>query len=308
MGAFRLLWAGAISPPHHEALTAAGIVASGESLLEAMRLSSELELDAAVLNFDSLGAEGLGLLRHLRSRASNRHLPVLIFTDRASPELRLDVFASGGDDLVSSEIRPEELLARVFKGLSLRQRIDGLLNESQRLHELSLTDALTMVPNHRHFQERLKDEFRRAHRYDDALALLMIDLDHFKKVNDELGHVAGDVVLRDCAAAIQHSVRETDFVARYGGEEFVVLLPKTQVAGALTVAERVWQDVGKLKTGPDRSVRVTASVGVSGFPGRGVSSAEALVRTADEALYRAKREGRNKISLHQPMLADVQSA
>jgi diguanylate cyclase (GGDEF)-like protein len=116
-------------------------------------------------------------------------------------------------------------------------------------------------------------------------------------VNDRHGHLAGDQVLKDVAHAIKKSVRETDFVARYGGEEFAVVLPKTQLAGALTVAERVWNDVGRLKLGS--GFQITASLGLAGYPSRTVASAEQLVRCADEALYRAKREGRNKIAIYQ---------
>lgn len=309
MGAFHLLWAGEPSNEHLEVLASSGSVIKGERLLDAMRVLNDVDVDSAVVNLDSLGDEGLTLVRQLRSRAAGRHMPVIAFGSKVADQPRsLGVFAAGGDDLVRSDVAPEELLARVMNGVAMRQRIDGLLSEQARLHELSLTDGLTQVANHRAFQDRLKDEFRRAQRYDDPLALLMVDLDHFKKINDSLGHVAGDVVLRDVAGCIRDSVRETDFVARYGGEEFVVILPKTQMAQALTVAERVWQDLGNLVTGPERNVRITASLGVSGYPGRGVSSAEALVRTADDALYRAKREGRNKISLHQMSFTEVSSA
>ena len=153
--------------------------------------------------------------------------------------------------------------------------------------------------------QRLRDEFRRAQRYDDPLALILVDLDHFKNVNDNFGHPVGDEVLKATANAVQAAVRETDFVARYVGEEFAVLLPKTHLAGALTVAERIVAEMGKIRAGP-AGLRVTASFGVSGFPGRSVNTSEQLVRTADEALYRAKREGRNKISLFQaPVMASV---
>ena len=169
-----------------------------------------------------------------------------------------------------------------------------------------MTDGLTQVANHRHFQDRLREEFRRAQRYDDPLALILVDLDHFKNVNDNFGHQVGDEVLAAMAACVKAAVRETDFVARYGGEEFAVLLPKTHLAGALTVAERIAADMVGIKAGPN-GLKVTASFGVSGFPGRSVNTSEQLVKTADEALYRAKREGRNKISLFQaPVLASVE--
>jgi diguanylate cyclase (GGDEF)-like protein len=161
-----------------------------------------------------------------------------------------------------------------------------------------MTDGLTQVANHRAFQERLKEEFRRAQRYDDPLTLILVDVDHFKRVNDQHGHQVGDEVLKRLADALRLAVRETDFVARYGGEEFAALLPKTHLAGALTVAERISLDLKQMRTG-QAGVRVTASFGVSSFPGRSVNTAEQLLRTADEALYRSKREGRDKISLYQ---------
>jgi diguanylate cyclase (GGDEF)-like protein len=182
------------------------------------------------------------------------------------------------------------------------RRFSDLETEVTRLHELSVTDGLTQVANHRFFQERLSEEFRRAQRYDDPLALILADLDHFKLVNDQYGHPAGDQVLRTLADLFKASVRETDFVARYGGEEFAVLLPKTHLGGALSVAERVAAELRRRSIGP-AEVRVTASFGVSSFPGRGVSSPEQLLKTADEALYRSKSDGRNRISLYQAVQA-----
>jgi two-component system, cell cycle response regulator len=150
------------------------------------------------------------------------------------------------------------------------------------------------VPNRRSFQDRLVDEFRRAQRYDDPLALVLLDLDHFKLINDTFGHPEGDVVLRTIAGRLRHCVRETDFIARYGGEEFALLLPKTMLGGALTVAERVRSDLASLEF---HGRQVTASLGIAIFPGNGITSADALVRAADDALYTAKREGRNKVAL-----------
>jgi len=302
MGAsLHILWAGSEPPlAHRSALTAAGEVAHAAEMLDGMRLSNETDFDAAIVDLDALHDGAFTLLRHLRARASRRHMPVLFWSAKGRLEERVKAFTAGADDWVEPAIDPNELLARIQRGLSLRSRIDALLSETERLYELSLTDGLTQIANHRCFQDRLRDEFRRAQRYDDPLALILLDLDHFKDVNDLHGHVAGDQVLKDVAACIRKSVRETDFTARYGGEEFAIILPKTQLAGALTVAERVWSDVGKLKLGTDQgSFKVTASLGLSGYPSRSVASAEQLVRCADEALYRAKREGRNKIAIYQ---------
>ncbi len=296
-GQIHILWAGTAPAAHVDALNVAGTVSEARELLDAMRLSNEVDFDAAIIDVEALSEGAFTLLRHLRARTSRRYMPVFFWSSGGGTDEHVKAFAAGADDWVHASIDAQELLARLMRGLGLRLRIDGLLNETERLYELSLTDGLTQIANHRHFQERLRDEFRRAQRYDDPLALVLLDLDHFKDVNDRHGHLAGDQVLKDVAAAIKKSVRETDFVARYGGEEFAVILPKTQLAGALTVAERVWSDVAKLKLGS--GFHVTASLGLAGYPSRSVASAEQLVRCADDALYRAKREGRNKIAIYQ---------
>lgn len=267
-------------------------------------LSALEEVDLLVLGLGPAPEDGLGLLRRLNVAESVQLPPVLVLAaaeDRASRLAALRL----GAEVVGVPWDDEELVARVYRCLRQQQRVDVLAERTAELQKLSTTDGLTQIHNHRYFQERLREEFRRAQRYDDALALIILDLDHFKSVNDRHGHVAGDGVLREVAAALLRSVRDTDLVARYGGEEFAVLLPRTHLAGALTVAERIHREVAALRPGPEGALRVTASLGVSGFPHRSVLSAEQLVLTADEALYRAKHEGRNKICLHPqlPLLA-----
>jgi two-component system cell cycle response regulator len=223
--------------------------------------------------------------------------PVLVLAPLEPRTLWLEALRRGAE-VVLDPWDPEELVARVHRCLSTQARMEALASQVGELQRLSSTDGLTGVHNHRHFQERLREEFRRAQRYDDALSLILLDLDHFKNVNDQFGHTAGDGVLREVAAALQRGVRETDLVARYGGEEFAVLLPRTHLTGALTVAERVRRELCALRLGTEGTLRVTASLGVSTFPHRSVLSPEQLLLTADEALYRAKHEGRDRICLH----------
>lgn len=270
------------------------------SATEAIAQLVDDAVDAVVLELDLPGESGLAVLGHLREKAARRYLPVLLLSDLAAPADRSALFDQGADDLLPCAVAPAELLARLRRLGARRAQVDALLDEAAALRELSITDGLTGVANHRYFHERLADEFRRALRYDDSLALIILDLDHFKSVNDEHGHQVGDVVLKAVAGCVGDAVRETDFVARYGGEEFAVVLPKTHLAGALTVAERISVDLRALRF--ERGVRVTASFGVSGFPSRAVHTPEQLVRTADQALYRAKSEGRNKITLYAPAL------
>ncbi|MDP2271991.1 MAG: diguanylate cyclase [Archangium sp.] len=257
-------------------------------------------IDVAIVDLDvsaELAAEsGLSVLHHFRSEGGQT--PVLLVSNTDDPVVRASAFGQGCDDYFVKPVAAGEVAARALRRMEVHQALRAAQAESERLHELAVTDGLTQVANHRHFQDRLREEFRRAQRYDDPLALILVDLDHFKNVNDSFGHQVGDAVLFSVAACVKAAVRETDFVARYGGEEFAVLLPKTHLAGALTVAERITAEMLGIKAGP-LGLKVTASFGISGFPGRSVNTSEQLVRTADEALYRAKREGRNKISLFQ---------
>jgi len=166
---------------------------------------------------------------------------------------------------------------------------------SRKLEALSATDALTSLPNRRVFDERLGDEMARAARYGAPLALVMIDLDHFKDLNDEHGHLAGDTVLRCVATVLDREKRRGDLVARYGGEEFVAVLPHTDADAALVWSERMRRSIARIGLQVDgESLEVTASFGVA--QARGDHDPEHLVQDADRALYIAKRGGRNRVA------------
>lgn len=179
------------------------------------------------------------------------------------------------------------------------QLIETTKADNARLEVLAHTDPLTQVLNRRALTVRLASEMERARRYDSVITLLMVDLDHFKLVNDMHGHLVGDEVLREMATMLQDEVRSVDVVARYGGEEFVVVLPETSLLGATTFAERIREYVeAKLFAATQgEPVRLTASIGVSSYPSTTVQSVDDLFARADEALYRAKADGRNKVCL-----------
>ncbi len=283
------------------ALTERGFACSHATTAnEAIQLTMDTAFSAAVVELELSGESGLAVVQHLRG--DERPMPIIALTGSGSAELTIEALKLGADDVAPDSISFDELLARLERRYFIASRLAVLLVQRDELLALSTTDGLTQVANHRAFQERLREEFRRAQRYDDPMALILMDIDHFKIVNDTHGHQVGDEVLKAVAKALKGAVRETDFIARYGGEEFAVVLPKTHLAGALTVAERMSQSLKSARTGVDGAIRVTGSFGVSGFPGRGVTTAEQLLKTADDALYRSKREGRNKISLFQSSL------
>jgi len=163
------------------------------------------------------------------------------------------------------------------------------------LQELSILDSLTKIYNRRHFMFRYKAEFQRAAKFKLNLAFLMIDIDHFKKINDTYGHLVGDAVLREVAIIIRENLREIDFLARFGGEEFSVILPETDKASAIMAAERISTKVSRERIMVfDETLSVNISVGVATFPQNTLHS-DVLLEVADKALYKAKFSGRNRV-------------
>jgi two-component system cell cycle response regulator len=177
------------------------------------------------------------------------------------------------------------------------QALESTREDNRRLEALATTDPLTRLLNRRALLERLSIEVDRAHRYGSSLSLLLLDIDHFKAINDTAGHLVGDGVLRQLGELLAYSVRTADVVARYGGEEFVVILPETSSEGGVIFAERLRDTVERhaFDVSNDEPLHLTASIGVATFPSPRVESTEDLFARADEALYRAKSGGRNQV-------------
>ncbi|HNV75581.1 MAG: diguanylate cyclase [Gemmatimonadetes bacterium] len=175
--------------------------------------------------------------------------------------------------------------------------LETTMADNRRLEVLAHTDPLTAVLNRRALTERLNSELERVKRYETQVSLLLIDIDHFKRVNDSYGHLVGDDVLTDVGALLQSAVRSVDVVARYGGEEFVIALPETGLMGATVFAERIREliEEHRFSHAGGSELHLTASVGVACYPSPGLETVEDLLATADQALYRAKAEGRNRV-------------
>jgi diguanylate cyclase (GGDEF)-like protein len=201
-------------------------------------------------------------------------------------------------------ITADEVLSRANEALlqltlEAEQENVRMAAERDQLEVEASTDGLTGLANRRHLDEFLAEHYRVAARYNTPLSVLLLDLDHFKRLNDAYGHQAGDAVLKATASAVKQEVRDADLVARYGGEEFMVVLPATGEDGALECAERVRAAVQRLRVrlGDERVIGVTASVGVSSYRPGAEMSLERLVRDADMALYKAKSSGRNQVKI-----------
>jgi two-component system cell cycle response regulator len=177
------------------------------------------------------------------------------------------------------------------------QALESTRADNRRLEALATTDPLTRLLNRRALLERLSREVDRAKRYESKLTLLLLDIDHFKRINDERGHLVGDGVLRQIGALVEASVRTVDIAARYGGEEFVLILPETSQDGGIIFAERLRESIERypFDASGEEPLHLTASIGVATFPSPRVESTEDLFARADEALYRAKSSGRNQV-------------
>jgi two-component system cell cycle response regulator len=203
----------------------------------------------------------------------------------------------GVNDFLIRPIDKNELLARARSQVRKRRYTERLRDNVQMSIEMAITDALTGLFNRRYMESHLATLIEQAASRGKPLAALIIDLDYFKAINDSHGHDAGDDVLRDFAVRIKRSIRGIDLACRYGGEEFVVIMPETDMAVAAMVAERLRRRIAAdpfaIAQG-SRHIPVTISIGIAGLRGKDDTAAQ-LLKRADQALYRAKRDGRNRV-------------
>lgn len=235
------------------------------------------------------GMSGVDMLRALRVDPDHAGAYVIILTAYGSQQRKREALNAGADDYLIKPYDMDELEAKVRNGL----RVCRL---QEHLRRAALTDSLTELWNHSQFREHLAREFARTRRYGGAVSLIMLDIDHFKAINDTYGHEVGNRVLQATAEHLRNTVRDSDVVSRYGGEEFSVTCPQTTLDAATHLAERV------RKTLPDaiyaakiKDLSVTASLGVSCSSDAGVVTPEELISSADQAMYVAKRNGRNQV-------------
>ena len=258
----------------------------GEQGYEMMQ---EHDIDVILCDLDMPGINGFDLLRRMANAKELRDIPVIIITGHEDREQKLLGLNLGASDFITKPFDPAELKARVKIQLKLKILQD-------HLRELANTDVLTKLCNRRCMLNMLTRETDRSLRTGKPLSLAMIDIDHFKKINDTYGHSLGDKVLIEFSRQVQLSLRPYDQAARFGGEEFAIILPETNLEQAAHVAERVRRDVSELSFQDDlKNLKMTISIGVAPFPATGIRSLDDLIREADNALYLAKTNGRNRV-------------
>lgn len=264
---------------------------------EALERVAESPPDLILLDIMMPGLDGYEVARRIRSDPELPFIPIILITARDSTQDKVAGLDAGANDYLTKPINFPELEARVRSMLRIRELQEELEEKNRELERLSISDGLTGLLNHRHIQEVVREEFERAKRTREALAVVMFDLDHFKKVNDTYGHQVGDRVLQEMARILRRTAREIDKLGRYGGEEFIAVLPDTGIDDAATFAERVRERVERnpFAVGRARPLHLTVSAGAATYPHPAVYNPRTLIHRADQALYAAKAAGRNRV-------------
>ena len=263
--------------------------------LAGLRLLLAETVDVVLCDLEMPGLDGEKLLRVRDLRSSAGEIPFLFLTASADTERKVRLLEDGACDTVTKPCHPGELIARLRLHLKIKRLQNELRDKNQILAKESMTDAVTGPRSRRYVTEVLAIEVLRSRRYRLPLTVMMADLDHFKRVNDRFGHPVGDTVLRRVSDLLRSLLRATDVAGRFGGEEFLVILPQTDRAGAVSLAERWRQSLEHtaLEAPDGKRIRTTVSIGVAEFVAQ-MARPDELVSAADEALYAAKAGGRNR--------------
>jgi diguanylate cyclase (GGDEF)-like protein len=263
---------------------------TGEQAVDLLQLR---HVDLAILDAELPGMSGYDVLSTMARDLPHLQVPVLFLSGRTSTDDIVEAFRLGAHDHIAKPFRGKELRARVAAAIQLKRRHDELREENVKLDSASRTDVLTGLANRRKLEADLHALTSVARRHDQPFSVALVDVDHFKSVNDTYGHAAGDQVLRAIAERIQAALRVEDVAGRWGGEEFLLLLPMTDLAGATVVGERLRLAVAGESVAIDDGSLIEARISVGVATGTDVP--EVLLR-ADGALYRAKAGGRNLVT------------
>jgi diguanylate cyclase (GGDEF)-like protein len=256
-------------------------------------------VDIILCDLEMPRMDGFKFLSMLKGRPDFEDVPVIILTGRNDKERKVKGLEQGASDYITKPFDHEELVARVKVHLKIKKLQDELKRSNEKLLELSNTDHLTGLFNRRYMMEALDKEVQRSIRKGGTLSLIILDIDHFKRVNDDYGHQQGDAVLQKVALLLQKELRTYDCAARYGGEEFVAILPDSTLQESVFVADRIRQAVqGTRFDAPLDTLNLTVSLGVACFSQEHATTVDGFIKIADDALYRAKTNGRNRIEFH----------
>ncbi len=265
-----------------------------ENGLEGFKLLMEHPVDLVLCDLVMPQMDGFKFLQMRASRPALQAVPVIMLTAVGDVDQKVRVLSAGAGDYVTKPFHPGELVARATVHLNTKLLQDELKDKNELLLNLSTTDSLTRIYNRRHFLELARKEFERCDRLDLVASLMIFDIDHFKSVNDNLGHHVGDEVLVALCDLVQKALRDYDVLGRYGGDEFTLLFPQTEADKALAIGSRIGEEVGAMRLDALMGATVTISGGIS--TRRNASDTlETVLKAADHALYEAKRQGRGRV-------------
>jgi diguanylate cyclase (GGDEF)-like protein len=264
---------------------------------EGLKLLRQESFDLVVTDLVMPGVNGREIMAYVKNNCPETL--VIVVTAYASIEAVIQALRDGAYDFITKPFQTQIVKAaidRAFERINLQRQ---LVNATHKLQVLAITDELTSLYNVRYFNEQLANEFERASRYNQPLSCIMLDVDYFKDINDEYGHLKGDEVLKKIAKIIKDSIRSSDSAARYGGDEFVLLLPQTDEKKRYRLAERIKQGVAQddFSCVNVNLANITVSLGICTFPHKAVRENRDLIRLADNALCTAKQEGKNKVEV-----------
>jgi diguanylate cyclase (GGDEF)-like protein len=267
--------------------------------VQGLDLAARLNPAAILLDMDMPGMDGLAVLRHLKDNERTQAIPVLVLSSLRRSEDKVAAFELGACDYITKPFDLTELRVRLRGTL----RIHSLL---QLLSQRAQIDGLTGLWNRSYFDERWSQEHSRCRRHGHPLAVAMLDIDHFKRINDTHGHPVGDAVLISVARILRRESRQSDCACRYGGEEFALIMPDTNTTDALNVCERIRAAIENATFPGGIPHHITASIGVAGCSGACPLSPAEWIAAADRNLYAAKTQGRNRtIATELPVVAPL---
>ncbi|HHO59247.1 MAG TPA: diguanylate cyclase, partial [Thiotrichales bacterium] len=272
-----------------------------ESAEEAFRAFTSTEFDLVITDVmlrDTM--DGLSLVRMIR--AQNTHIaniPILAMTGNDDSQLKIDLLHAGVNDYVTKPPVEEELAARVNNLITNKRLADQVRKQQRSLYQIAMTDQLTTCHNRHSLSEYAPKYIKDSLRYEFSLCIMILDLDHFKQINDEFGHSAGDTVLKEVGKLLMATCRQGDVVARIGGEEFLILLPHCSLRDSAHKAENLRSMIEL--SNPD-GIHVTASIGIAALIDKHDNDFDKLYKAADNAVYLSKENGRNRVTI------DIESA
>ncbi len=261
--------------------------------------------DIILLDVMMPGMDGFETCRRIKEKQETADIPIIFITALDNIEDKIAGFEAGGVDYITKPFQQTEVLTRIKTHIRLRRKeqelekaLEEVIRQQKVFKQLSITDDLTRLYNRRHLNNILQQEFQRSKRHNNDLSCLMLDLDHFKQVNDKYGHDFGDTVLCRFATILKEFIRSSDYAFRYGGEEFILLLPETDIKGAVQVGEKIRLHMAnEIITENTISTTVKVSVGASSVHNNEPSASDDLITFADKALYEAKTNGRNQVRI-----------